>query len=117
MFGAATAAQALSFTLVVESVPKRLTATAMAFNNMCVVLGAMVIQMLGGYILQHVWSGAKDASNHAFYSIANYQDALSLTVIFFATSLIVAIFFIKEKNCKFQHAEDREEEGAPVRAH
>ena len=94
LFGFATGAQAISFSVVVENVPRKLEATAMAFNNMSVVLGAAVIQILGGVTLSKV------SLTHSHFSTANYEAMLSISIIFFVLALIVSLFFIKETHCQ-----------------
>ncbi|MCF6776054.1 MFS transporter [Thiotrichales bacterium 19X7-9] len=100
VIGLATSSQSLSFTVVVERVPKSLEATAMGVNNMFVLLGAMVIQIIGGYLLQYFWLGKKTADNVPIYSLQGYTYAISISIVFFLISLIISIFMIKETYCK-----------------
>lgn len=96
LFGFATGAQAISFSVVVENVPRKLEATAMAFNNMSVVLGAAIIQILGGITL------SKIALSSTHFSTQNYEVMLSISIIFFAVAFVFSLFFIKETHCQRQ---------------
>lgn len=96
LFGFSTGAQAISFSVVVENVPKKLEATAMAFNNMSVVFGVAVIQILGGILLSKI---SIDASHLA---TTDYKTMLNISIIFFIFAFICSLCFIKETNCRRQ---------------
>ena len=100
LLGASTAAQALSFTLIIENTPNNLKSTAMAINNMMVVLGAAIIQLLGGEILQKIWSHQLTSKNIPIYSLHDYQISLSLGIIYFVAAFLVLLFCIRETHAK-----------------
>ena len=89
--GVAAGAQTLSFTLVIENVDEDLSATAVGFNNMFVILGAAFGQLVTGVILSLIGGDAHS------YSLLNYQCALTFCVFLFISSAIVGQLCIKEK--------------------
>ena len=101
--GTAAGAQSLSFPTVVENIPSELEGASIGFNNMFVILGASVIQMLGGWLIT-LFSNQDQVSQH--YSLDGqqilhaYQLGLSISIIFFVISLILGFLFIKETRCK-----------------
>ncbi len=84
--GAACAGQALSFTVVKENNAKSVSATAMAFNNMAVVISGAIFQPLIGWLL----------NNLHFSVVMQYRIAISLLFFAYITAFIMATFFIKE---------------------
>ena len=84
--GAACAGQALSFTLVKENNPKHVTATAIAFNNVAVVISGAIFQPLIGWLLKVL----------DFSSAADFRIALSVIFIAYFIAFIVSVFFINE---------------------
>lgn len=88
--GAACAGQALSFAVVQESNSEPVQATALAFNNMAVVISGAVVQPLIGWIL-HIFHGTLKQQFH-------YASLIILAA--YIGALILAIFFIKESLIK-----------------
>lgn len=86
--GAACSGQALSFTVVKENNPKAVRATAIAFNNMAVVISGAVFQPVIGYIL-HLSGQGIDAA-------APFRHALLLVFIAYIISFIFASLFIRD---------------------
>lgn len=80
--GAACAGQALSFTVVRENNDRSVSSSAIALNNMAVVISGAIFQPLIGLILHR----------HA----ADYVAALSTIVAAYLIAVILAVFFIKE---------------------
>jgi MFS family permease len=97
LLGVATGAQTLSFTIVVENVPRELEGTAVGFNNMFVLMGAAIGQMFSGWML-HYSQGAGGVHN-----LLGYQIALSVCVGSFVVAILLSHFFIKETACKRQY--------------
>jgi len=85
--GAACAGQALSFSLVKERNDSSMVATAIAFNNMAVVISGAMIQPLIGAALDH--------TTHNLDRL-NYEWALSPILGCYVIATIIALFFIKE---------------------
>ena len=87
--GAACSRQALSFGLVKENNQQQVRGTAIAFNNMAVVISGVIFQPLVGWILK--------TSNIS--GSANFQFALSVILLAYTASFFVALFFIRESMC------------------
>ena len=83
--GAACSGQALSFTSVKEMSTKRQQATAIAFNNMAVVLSGAIFQPLLGRLL--------DFHGHAVH---HYRMSMIVILAAYALAFLVATCFIKE---------------------
>ncbi len=90
--GMACSGQALSFSLVTENNSKTRRATAIAVNNMAVVMSGAVFQPLIGKLLQ--WGNGSIYSSHTF-SIALFSVFLAYIIAF-----LIAGFFIKETYCR-----------------
>lgn len=84
--GAACAGQALSFTLVKENNSRLVAATALAINNMAVVISGALFQPFIGWLLK-----AKDLT-HVF----QFRSALSVIFMAYVLGFIIAMFFINE---------------------
>ena len=93
--GVAAGAQTLSFAIMIENVPPVLTATAVGFNNMFVLLGAWAAQNVTGIVLGNFSYG------EAKYSVYGYQVALTVgCTLFFVIALVIGFCCIKETYCK-----------------
>ena len=98
LFGLTSAAQPITFGLISDIAPKKIIATAVGFNNMCVIAGATILQPLVGYLLEKNWHH-KIVDNAPYYEFSNYQHALILLPIVSLLGLFAAKFLIKETNC------------------
>ncbi|MDC0535497.1 MFS transporter, partial [Francisellaceae bacterium] len=103
--GVAAGAQSLTFPAVVENITPELEGTSIGFNNMFVLLGASVIQIVGGWLI--TFFSSPGLNNHSEVILENspevihgYQMALSITILFFAISFIFGLLFMKETGCK-----------------
>ncbi|WP_395947073.1 MFS transporter [Caedibacter taeniospiralis] len=95
LLGVAAGAQTLSFAVIIENVPQVLTATAVGFNNMFVLLGVWAAQNVTGIVL------GKFANGTASTSVYGYQVALTVGCsMFFAVAFVIGLLAIKETNCK-----------------
>lgn len=95
LLGASAGAQTLSFAMMIENVPAPLTATAVGFNNMFVLLGAWAAQNTTGIVLNHF---SKTGENISLYS---YQVALTIgCTIFFMIASSISLFMLQETYCK-----------------
>ncbi|MFT6834472.1 MAG: MFS family permease [Francisellaceae bacterium] len=107
LIGLSAGAQSLTFPTVIENVTHELEGTTIGFNNMFILLGATVIQIIGG-ILISFFSGPLRDSTHgnqivlltSHNAILAYKLSLSITIIFFAISFIYGLLFMKETKCK-----------------
>lgn len=117
VFGFAAAGQALSFGVVQDNNPPRVSGTATGINNMAVIIGGIVLQPLVGFILKSHWHG--EMWNHApVYSLSDYHLALLIVPLSSLLGLIVAMFFLKETHCRPQYeaAAERSDAVDPVSA-
>lgn len=91
MAGAACAGQALSFAVVKENNTHAEKATAIAFNNMAVVISGAIFQPLIGKLIE---------SNHtdtlAQYNISHFKQGLLIVFFAYVIGFLVALFLIKE---------------------
>jgi len=84
--GAACAGQALSFTVVKENNENHIVASAIAFNNMAVVISGALFQPFIGWLLKVIVGSAA----------YEYRMALSVVLITCLIGFLVALFFIDE---------------------
>ncbi|MCD6038891.1 MAG: phtH [Gammaproteobacteria bacterium] len=89
--GAACAGQALSFTLVKENNLISVKASAIAFNNMAVVISGAVFQPLIGKLIESNQAGSTLTDNPH-----HFKQGLFLVLAAYIIAFIVAIGFIKE---------------------
>jgi MFS family permease len=91
--GAACSGQALSFTVVKENNPSSIRGTAIAFNNMAVVISGAVFQPVIGKIIA---LGQINGTNT--YDAHHFKSALLIVLGSYVIAFLVALFFIKEPN-------------------
>ena len=84
--GAACAGQALSFTVVKENNPRDVAASAIAFNNMAVVISGAIFQPLIGWLLRILH----------FTPVLRYRYALLVVLVAYLLGFLLALFFIKD---------------------
>ena len=84
--GSACSGQALSFTLVKENNTADVAASAIAFNNMAVVISGAIFQPFIGWLLKEFH----------FLSLLRYRYALLVVLLAYAVAFILALFFIKD---------------------
>ncbi|MCD8524243.1 MAG: MFS transporter [Gammaproteobacteria bacterium] len=99
--GGSAAGQALCFAIVKDINPIRMTSTAIGFNNMCIVAGAIFSHPLIGYALDCGWSGAV-INGARQYSLADYKIALLLLPICYFLNIFISKCMIKETNNRRQ---------------
>lgn len=99
LFGIGASGQALSFGLVQDNNSPEVAGTAVAFNNMAVVFGGVILQPLVGIVLHAKWAGSH-ASGIPVYSIHDYQQALVIAPLCSLLALIISLFFLKETHCQ-----------------
>jgi predicted MFS family arabinose efflux permease len=89
--GAACSGQALTFTLVKENNSASVKATAIAFNNMAVVISGAVFQPLIGKIIESGHTGAT-----LFSSSSHFKQGLLLVLAAYMVGFMISVGFIKE---------------------
>lgn len=93
--GAACSGQALSFTLVKENNSTTIKATAIAFNNMAVVISGAVFQPLIGKLIESshaVGSALLDNPDH-------FKQGLYLVLAAYIIAFLISLRFIKHTTC------------------
>lgn len=89
--GAACSGQALSFTVVKENNSSSIKATAIAFNNMAVVISGALFQPLIGKLIE---LGQINVSGT--YSTASFKNGLFIVLLSYLIAFFVALFMINE---------------------
>jgi MFS family permease len=93
--GSASAAQCLTFALIHDNNHPKQLGTAIGFNNMAVIAGAMLLQPLVGFVLRFTWSGLY-SQRLPLYTIVNYQYAFSCIPALALLGLLASIFLLQE---------------------
>lgn len=110
LLGLLYSAQCIVFAVGRELSPDEAAATAMAMTNMLVMLGAMFLQPLVGFLLdisaswrlQKITDTVADKTMSMIYTVGDYQFALSIIPIGIAIAAILTLF-LKET---YAHAPD-----------
>jgi MFS family permease len=89
--GVACSGQALSFTLVKENNAHEVKATALAFNNMAVVISGAFFQPLIGKLID-----AGQTSVPGIYAADSFKHGLLIVLFAYLVAFVVASFLIKE---------------------
>ena len=76
-----------------------MTATAIAFNNLAVVVGGLLLHPIVGYIIQQF--GTITVSHGTpIYSVKDYDLAFLFIPLCYVTGLLISRFKIRETYCK-----------------
>ncbi len=94
LFGVASSAQSIVFAIAKEASPLHLSGIAIAFTNMLVMLGGVLLQPLAGWLLDFKWDG-QIIDELRVYSPNAYRFALS-AIPLGAILAIIVLFFLKE---------------------
>lgn len=92
--GAACSGQALSFAVIKEGNEESIKATAIAFNNMAVVISGAIFQPLIGKFIS---SSLVDGVVH--YDAASFKEGMGILFVAYVLAFVVAALFIKETHC------------------
>ncbi|MCW5589919.1 MAG: MFS transporter [Legionellales bacterium] len=107
-FGLSGSGTCLSFALIQDHIPQKQIGTAMGFNNMMVVVGGPVCQLLIGLILQQSFSGEM---HHGVpvYSSEDYQLAMLILPVSFLVAALVSLIYLKPTYCQkvFRHKQNK----------
>lgn len=101
LFGIGGAGQVVTFALVRENNRPSMTGAAVGLNNMAVVAGGAILQPIIGWFLFVFWDGAR-LHNLPYYTIGNYEIALTIVPFCFLVSVIISLFYLRETNCHFR---------------
>lgn len=91
--GGACAGQSLSFALIKDNNAESVKATALAFNNMAVVISGALFQPLIGRMI----AGKQLHDVGVIYSLQDYRNGLMAIFVAYVVALVVSVFFIREK--------------------
>lgn len=94
--GGACSGQSLSFALIKDNNSNAVKATALAFNNMAVVISGAIFQPLIGHLI------SKNSFNNGtnMYSLGEYKFGLSVIILAYLGAALISIFFIKDRMIK-----------------
>jgi MFS family permease len=98
LVGFTSGCMTLSFPIIKESVPLRLSGTANGVCNMGIMSGPMILQPAVGWMLDRHWGGEVQGAVR-LYDFPAYQAGFSLMIGWLAVSLIL-IFFVRETFCR-----------------
>jgi len=97
-FGLAAASQVVTFGLISDNNDEKIIGTALGFNNMAVISGA-VLQTLVSYIITMMWEGAT-VNGTPVYTQHEFSFAFAIIPAISIISIIVTHFAIKETHCQ-----------------
>jgi MFS family permease len=90
--------QVITYPLIIEITPKRLTASAESLAATLIMSAGAIFQPLYGYIMQQHWNG-KMVHGIKLYPAAAYNHAMWILPITFIVSILLACC-LKETHCK-----------------
>lgn len=99
IIGLSSSGQAVTFGFIHDNNEASVISTAIAFNNMVLVLSAGILQPIVGYIIKTL------QSNGGITALATYQYAFSLAPICSAMAIIVLQFALAETYCQKQSSQ------------
>ncbi len=99
LIGAAAGIQPITFGLIKDQNPTHVTGTAVAFNNMAIIFGGVILQPLFGFLLDLYWQGNL-INNLRVYSLTEYHHAMWLLPICCLIGLLTTFFSVEETNCQ-----------------
>jgi sugar phosphate permease len=103
-FGILTSVEIIAFAIVREISSPSLAGTSIALINAFIMLGGVIFQPVIGLLLDWDWAG-KMIHGVRFYSVHNYQIALSILPIGLIITFILS-FFLRETHCHVQKPKD-----------
>ncbi len=98
-FGVSASSQVIGFGLVLDNNRDDVMGTAVGFNNMAVVSGAVLLQPLVGFMLEAVWSHTT-VDGLAFYSIGEFHIALAMIPLVCLLGIACSLWMVKETRCQ-----------------
>jgi MFS family permease len=97
-FGLAASSQVVTFGLVADNNSEDTIGTAIGFNNMAVISGA-VLQTLVGIIISSSWQGNL-MNGSPIYTIVEFRYAFAIIPLISLLSIFTGYFLIKETKCQ-----------------
>jgi MFS family permease len=102
--GIAAAGQILTFAVVRDINQHNITATAIAFNNLAVVAGGLLLHPVVGYLLK-LFGNGMGSHGAITYSVKDYHIAFLFIPICYITGILVSRYKIKETFCLDQEVQ------------
>ena len=96
LMGFCTGAEMVCFAYATEIVPPAMMGTVTGYINGLVTLGGAFLQQKVGKVLDEVWCGQCTVEGLRFYSVAEYRQALSMSIVVIVVTIIITLF-LKEK--------------------
>lgn len=102
LFGVGASGQALAFAVVKDNNKANTIGTAVAFNNLCTVLGGIFVLPIVGLLIKWGWNG-RTAHGIPLYTLSEYRHAMYVVPASLLLAFIVAKWGIKETWTKAQY--------------
>lgn len=98
LFGVFSSVQILTFSVGWEAAGVTIPGTAIAFTNMLVMIGGVLLQPLIGHLLDNDWVGhTVNGAQH--FSLGNYQHALMVIPVGIVIAVVLSLL-MKETHCE-----------------
>lgn len=97
MLGFGAGGQTVSFAVVKDNNSAELVGTASGFNNLSVLLGGAIFQPIVGLMLNKVGNSSM-VNGVPVYTVENYNHALWVMPVCFASALFISVFILKESH-------------------
>ena len=97
-FGLSASSQAVTFGLVADNNPEETIGTAIGFNNMAVISGA-ILQTFVGLIISYMWQGHSIDGN-PIYTVYEFRYAFIVIPLISLLAIFTGTFLIKETKCE-----------------
>ena len=99
--GLSASSQPITFALISDTMPKNIVATAVGFNNMCVVAGAFISQPIIGALLDFS-KKYYPTTDFMHYHLEHFKFALIILPLVSLMGLFINVVKIKETHCTFR---------------
>ncbi|HLD16363.1 MAG TPA: MFS transporter [Coxiellaceae bacterium] len=96
--GVSAGGQVVSFGTVLDNNSDKVMGTAVGFNNMAVIAGAIVLQPLVGFLLSFFWNHDMQGGIPV-YSSHEFHIALAIVPIVSLAGLFLGLFAVRETHC------------------
>ena len=99
LLGTSAGIQPITFGLIREQNSQTVAGTAIAFNNMAVIFGGVILQPLFGFLLDFFWQGSL-LNGVRTYGIFEYQHAMWILPFCCLVGFFNTLWFVDETNCQ-----------------
>ena len=101
IFGLGASGQTLAFGVVKDNNTQNTIGTAIGFNNLCVVLGGVIILPMVGWLIKLGWDGGL-LHGVPIYTLTEYRHAMYVIPISLVFALVISLFCLRETYCQSQ---------------